>query len=104
MKKSDQDKANYERQIIDGSARPKLKSFVIMRRDDLRRQWVVLSPERIMTLDEVARAILKLCDGVRSVDEIAVNLTKAFQAPKDVIEADVIEFLQELNDQLLLDQ
>jgi len=91
------------RRIVDGSSRPKLKSFVTMRRDELRGQWVVLSPERILTLDEVARSILKLVDGARSVDDIVTNLAKAFQAPKDVIAVDVIEFLQELSDQLLLD-
>ena len=100
---SDADRENFVRKIIDGGARPKLKSFVVMQRDDLRGQWVVLSPERIMTLDEVARAILKLCDGSRTVDEIVINLAKAFQAPQDVIEGDVIEFLQELSDQLLID-
>ena len=91
------------RVIISSAVRPKLRPYVHMRRDDLRGNWVLLSPERIMTLDEVARAILKLCDGKQSVDEIAVNLAKAFQAPKDVIEADVTEFLQELADQLLID-
>ena len=91
------------RVIISGALCPKLRPYVIMRRDDLRGNWVLLSPERIMTLDEVARAILKLCDGKQSVDEIIVSLSKAFQAPKDVIEVDVTEFLQELADQLLID-
>lgn len=92
-----------ERVVLTQASRPKLKSYAVMRRDEVRDGWVVLSPERILTLDEVARSILKLCDGERTIEEIAVNLAKSFQAPKDVIEVDVIEFLQELSDQLILD-
>jgi len=100
---SDADKVSSQRRIVDGCSTPQLKPFVQMRRDELRNNWIVLSPERIMTLDEVARAILKLCDGVRTVEEISGLLAKSFQAPRQVIEVDVIEFLQELSDQLLLD-
>ena len=91
------------RAVVDLQCRPKLKPFAVMRRDELRGHWVVLSPERIMTLDQVAVAILKLCDGERCVIEIVKALSKRFEAPSDVIEGDVIEFLQELSDQILID-
>ena len=103
LKMSNAGKSAPTRKIVSKLTRPRLKSFVVMRRDELRGHWVVLSPERILTLDEVARSILKLADGARSVDDIVTNLAKAFQAPRDVIAGDVIEFLQELSDQLLLD-
>ena len=99
----EEDFQKRKRALISGSSQPVLKSIAVMRRDALRGQWVVLSPERIMTLDEVARAILRLCDGERSVDEIVKNLAKSFHAPEETIKDDVIAFLQELSDQLMID-
>ena len=44
-----------------------------MRHDTARARWVILAPERVFTPDPVAVAVLKLCDGSRSVDTIAAS-------------------------------
>jgi pyrroloquinoline quinone biosynthesis protein D len=57
-----------------------------------------LAPERVLTPDETAVAVLKLCDGQRTVEDIVQALAKEYSAPADVIRADVIELLQGLAD------
>jgi pyrroloquinoline quinone biosynthesis protein D len=57
---------------------------------------VVLAPERAFVPDDVALEVLKLVDGARSVGAIADTLAERFAAPREVIEADVIEMLRDL--------
>jgi pyrroloquinoline quinone biosynthesis protein D len=59
---------------------------------------VLLAPERILTPDAIAVMVLKLCDGERSVDDIAAKLAEEYSAPVDVIAGDVVELLQDLAD------
>jgi pyrroloquinoline quinone biosynthesis protein D len=58
----------------------------------------VLAPERIFEPDDVAVAVLKLCDGARSVDDIAGELAREYNAPKQEIVADIAAMLQDLAD------
>ena len=51
-----------------------------------------------MTPDQTAVAVLQLCDGERSVKEIAAKLAEEYSAPVDVIAADIVELLQDLAD------
>ena len=44
------------------------------------------------------RAVLKLCNGERSVGDIAAVLSHEYQAPLDVIKSDVVRMLQDLAD------
>ena len=41
-----------------------------------RDRWLILAPERVFTPDAIAVAVLKLCDGQRSVADIAGELAK----------------------------
>jgi PqqA peptide cyclase len=63
---------------------------------------VILAPERSYELDVVALAVLRLCDGLRSLADIAAHLAKDYSAPVDVIERDVAKVLQGLADKRLL--
>ena len=58
----------------------------------------MLAPERVLTPDQTAVAVLKLCDGKRTVDEIVAALAKEYSAPAEVISADVLDLLQGLAD------
>ena len=60
--------------------------------------YLILAPERVFEPDDVSVEVLKLCDGERSVAAIAQVLSEQFQAPADVILADIIEMLQDLAD------
>lgn len=71
---------------------------VKLRFDKAREAWVLLAPERLFALDEAGVEILKLTDGLRTAGEIAGDLAARFQAPQDVVLADVIGFFQGLAD------
>ena len=51
------------RLIVGGETRPFLPAYLKLRHDAGRGRWVLLAPERILTPDETAVAVLKLCDG-----------------------------------------
>ena len=86
------------RLIVQGETRPFLPAYLKLRHDAGRGRWVLLAPERILTPDVTAVAVLKLCDGKRTVEEITEALAKDYAAPVDVIRKDVLELLQGLAD------
>jgi pyrroloquinoline quinone biosynthesis protein D len=94
--------AGRERVVIGEQARPVLPRYVRLHFDPVRDRPVVLSPEKVLWPDAVSIEILKLCDGARCVGEIADVLAVEYNAPRDVILADVMEFVQEWSDNLLL--
>ena len=89
---------------IDESVKPKFPKHVRFRHNKARDEWVILAPERLVKLDPVAVEILKLVDGKVSVDAISTDLSKKFNAPKEVIMKDVIEMLQELSDKGFIEE
>ena len=66
--------------------------------DEKRKVWVILAPERVLAPDEVAVAVLQLCDGVRSVADVVDQLAAKYAAPRLAILTDVIAMLQDLAD------
>ena len=86
------------RLIVAGETRPSLPAYLKLRHDAGRGRWVLLAPERILTPDDTAVAVLKLCDGKRTVEEITEALAKDYAAPVDVIRKDVLDLLQGLAD------
>ena len=79
-------------------SRPKLPRHTRLKFDETRQVWVVLAPERVLAPDEIAVEVLQLCDGVRSVAEMADQLAAKYAAPREAIAADVIVMLQDLAD------
>nr|WP_244505174.1 pyrroloquinoline quinone biosynthesis peptide chaperone PqqD [Pelagibacterium luteolum] len=83
---------------------PRLARGVKLRHDETRDRWVLLVPERVLAPDDIAVAILKLCDGNRTIAEMAETLAEQYSAPADQITADVIEMIQDLaNSGFLID-
>ncbi len=66
--------------------------------DTVRGADVLLGPERVLMLDEIGLAILSRLDGASTVAEIAEELAQTYEAPRDVILPDVIEYLNDLRD------
>jgi pyrroloquinoline quinone biosynthesis protein D len=91
-----------QRTTIGADSAPKLQPFAKMRHDAARDRWTILAPERVFTPDAVALAVLRLCDGQRTVDQIARELAKCYCAPEDRILKDVLAMLQELADKGVL--
>lgn len=91
-------KSAPKRAIITGDSRPVLPRHVKMRHDAGRGRWLILAPERVFDPDDTAVAVLKLCDGQRSVNDIANVLSQEYQAPSEEIKTDIIAMLQDLSD------
>jgi pyrroloquinoline quinone biosynthesis protein D len=88
--------------VTDDAAIPALAVGVKLRFDPTRQAWVILAPERLFLPDEQAVAILTLVDGARSLSAILDDLAARFDAPRDVIAADVAAMLQDLADKGVL--
>lgn len=88
--------------VIAGDSVPSLPKHVRLRQDP-RRGWVMLAPERVLMPDEIAVEILLRCDGKLTVDEISASLAQEFSAPEDEIRNDVIGVLQNLADKGFLE-
>ena len=86
------------RLIIEPGTRPVLPRHLRLRHDAGRGRWLLLAPERILTPDDIAVSILKLCDGARTVDEIAETLAADYDAAVEDIRGDVIGLLQDMAD------
>ncbi len=83
---------------VSEASRPVLPRHTKLRFDETRQVWVILAPERVLAPDEIAVEVLKLCDGVRSVGELADQLAAKYAADRDTILADVVVMLQDLAD------
>ncbi len=80
--------------------KPRLAPGVRLHRDTVRERDVLLYPEGALVLNETAVAVLELCDGDRSVDDIAGVLGKRYQAD---VRDDVQTLLQAIADRGLVD-
>ena len=90
--------AQGKRTIIGPTSRPALPRHIKLRHDAARDRWTILAPERVFTPDAIAVAVLRLCDGSRSVETIAGELAQTYNAPKERILADITALLQDLAD------
>ena len=61
--------------------------------DPVRQQRVLLYPEGVVLLNDTGAAILDLCDGRRSIAEIATSLEARYHCD---VTADVIDYLSRL--------
>lgn len=72
---------------------------VVLRHDGTRAAWVLLAPERVMVLDEIALAVVRACiQADRSVGLGIDELVQAFDAPRADIANDVLDVLTTLRD------
>ena len=68
---------------VSEASRPKLPRHAKLKFDETRQVWVILAPERVLAPDEIAVEVLQLCDGVRSVGDMADQLAAKYAAPRD---------------------
>ena len=72
-------------------------------REDPARGWLLLGPERSLTLDTVAVAVLQEVDGERSFAAITETLAEKYAAPREQIAKDARGFLVGLMERRLLE-
>jgi pyrroloquinoline quinone biosynthesis protein D len=80
--------------------RPRLVDGARLQYDDVREEHLLLVPEAAVRLNETAAQVLELCDGRRSVDEIAATLSARY-AGADVAD-DVRELLRGMGERGLV--
>ncbi len=90
------------RAVVLADSKPFLPRHVRLQFDSTRQRFAVLAPERVYWPDETAVDILKLCDGHRTIGDIAAQLAGEYTAPVETIQADVLEFVQSWTDIRLL--
>jgi pyrroloquinoline quinone biosynthesis protein D len=91
-----------ERPLATAQSKPYLPRHVRLQFDGARERFAVLAPERVYWPDGTAVEVLKLCDGERTISSIASRLAQDYAAPKETIQADVLEFIQSWTDLRLL--
>lgn len=79
------------------AARLRLAPGVVLRQDRTRGDWVLLGPERVLVLDEMALEVVRACTATgATVAEGIDQLAQAFDAPRGTIAADVLEVLEDM--------
>mgnify|MGYP002870647931 FL=1 len=89
---------------IEDETVPRFPKHVKFRHNKARDEWVILAPERLVNLDQIAVEILKMVDGEKKVKEISAELSKKFNAPEETIISDVKEMLQNLSDKGFIEE
>jgi len=82
-----------------GGTRPALWRFARVDFDPVRQRRVLLYPEGAMLLNDTAAEILALCDGERTIDDIAATLGERYAAD---VRGDVLEYLSRLGERELV--
>jgi pyrroloquinoline quinone biosynthesis protein D len=85
--------------MLTTSSVPALWRLARLDYDHVRQQRVLLYPEGVVLLNDTGAAILDLCDGSRSIADIAAALGERYQCD---VTTDVIEYLTGLTDQQLV--
>ena len=81
------------------SATPRLWRLARLDYDPVRQRRVLLYPEGAVLLNDTGAAILELCDGTRTVEQIISILSQRYQTD---VSADVTEYLNGMVDRELV--
>jgi pyrroloquinoline quinone biosynthesis protein D len=71
--------------------RPRLATGARLSYDDVREEHVLLIPEGAVRLNPTAAEVLELCDGERSLDDIAAALSARYDGAD--VRDDVVEMV-----------
>jgi pyrroloquinoline quinone biosynthesis protein D len=83
--------------------RPRLASRARLKFDSVANQEMLLFPEAALLLNETGAAIVRLCDGARSIDQIVDGLAEKFRAiDRDTLRLEVEKFLESIRARGLL--
>jgi len=83
--------------------RPRLASRARLKFDSVANQEMLLFPEAALLLNETGAAIVRLCDGARSIDQIVDGLAEQFRAiDRDTLRLEVEKFLESIRARGLL--
>ena len=81
---------------LEPNSRPALAPGVRMQVDKVTGELVLLYPEGVLELNGTAHAILNLCNGATTLDEIVAALSAEYEVEEAVLRADAVECLDDL--------
>lgn len=90
------------RSMVSRDSVPALRRHVRIRFDPVRRATAVLAPESVFWPNEIGLDILRRCDGRSTVAAIVADLAAEYDAGEEEVAADVVAFLQDWCDRLLV--
>ncbi len=79
---------------LKADSKPALVRKARLRYEEVRKTDLLLLPERVVKLNPTGGAILRLCDGSRTVREIAKQLETRYGRKN--LEAEVLAFLRQV--------
>ncbi len=80
-----------EPSTVTGEAVPELNPLYHFRWEEPQQAYVLLYPEGVVKVNETAAAIIKLCDGSHTADQIAAILSDEYEAD---VSGSVYKFLE----------
>ncbi len=87
----------------DDTWRPRLASRARLKFDPIAKNEMLLFPEAALALNETGAAIVRLCDGASSVDQIVDRLSEKYRGPdRDALMREVTDFLDTIRARGLL--
>jgi pyrroloquinoline quinone biosynthesis protein D len=87
----------------DRTWRPRLASRARLKFDAVAQQEMLLFPEAALLLNETGAAIVRLCDGERSIDQILDGLAHKFRGvDRDTLRLEAEKFLESIRARGLL--
>lgn len=81
---------------------PRLSQRARLQADKVSGKPVLVCPETVLVLNPTGADILALCDGVRSMRQIAAELAVQYNAPAAAIATGVVEYLNKLRERNLV--
>jgi pyrroloquinoline quinone biosynthesis protein D len=91
-----------ERTLVSPRSVPSLPKHVRIQYDPVRQAFAVLSPEKVFWPNDISLDILRRCDGRSTVGHIIAELAADYDAEQEAVATDVLAFLQEWSDKLLV--
>src|SRR5579862_884064 len=86
-----------------GKKSVRLASHARLRGDPVTGKPTLLFPEGMMILNSTGEAIVRLCEGIRTPEDIMSTLATRYQVSPQALERDVTEFLGRLRDRQLVE-
>ena len=84
---------------LSASTIPRLWRLARLEYDTVRQRHVLLYPEGAVLLNDTGAAILELCNGARTIDDIVSILSERYHTD---VTADVNEYLSQMADRELV--
>ena len=90
-------------QLPSSEMRPKLSARARLQTDRVTGKPIVLYPEGVLMLNPTGHAIVSLCTGESTFDEIVAKLAERYKIPATQISPQVSEYLNRLREKNLLE-